>query len=367
MTQRKDILHLIISLERGGFETALLRMLPHLQEDFTHTIITLQKPGVMAPLFEEKGIKVFCLEQKSLFDLSSYFRLVKLVRSQKPALILTYLFHADAVGRCFLQFFVSCKVISSLGTTYNFKRYWPARLFERLSKYLADGYIANAPRVREVYMQRFGVDPKKIWVMPCGLDIGPLEKTPASDSLRTEIGVRKEDFIIICVANLHINKGHRFLLEAFEQFSRQYPDSKLFIVGEGEERAALINQIQKYTSKDKVFFLGRRPDVPALLALSQVFVLPTFFEGLSNAIMEAMAARVLVITTDIPENRQLIIHQETGLLCPPQDVDCLHQALVKARENDYFSLRENAYVKIKREYGMPEKIALWKNVFHQLS
>lgn len=367
MKNNKHIFHIIISLQRGGFETALLRMLPHLQEDFRHTIVTLKEPGSMAPLFKERGIDVLCLNQKNLFDIFSYFRLWQILKIQKPDLIFTYLLHADIVGRFFIQFFVPCKVISSLGTTYNFKKYWPARLFERLSKPLAAGYMANAQSVRDVYVEKFGVSKEKIWVVPCGIDISVFENVSVDYSLQKELGIQPEDFVIICVANLHVNKGHRYLLEAFEDFFAEYPESKLILVGEGEERKALEKQIENYSSKHNVLFLGKRTDVPNLLALSNVFVLPTFFEGLSNAIMEAMAAKVLVIATDIPENRQLITNEETGFLIPTKTAIDLKRVLVKVKKNSYSAIREQAYLNLKQDYDIHKKILVWNNFFHKLS
>lgn len=367
MTARKNILHIIISLQRGGCENVLLRMLPPLKKDFNHIILTLKEPGPMAPLFEEQGIRVICLKQASIFDILSYPRLLRMVQKEHPNLIITNLLHADIIGRMFLQFFFPCKVISYIGTTYNFARYWPARLFERLSKHLADGYMANAESVRKVYIEKFKVSPKKIWTLPRGLDIEIFENTQANQGLYTTLGIREGDFVIICVANLHVNKGHRFLLEAFEQFFQQHPQSTLLVIGDGEEKEILKHQVATYTSRSRILFLGRRTDIPELLSLSHVFVLPTFFEGLANAIMEAMAAKVFVITTDIPENRQLITHQETGLLCPTKNASCIYEALLQIKNNAYPHIPERAYEKIKKEYSMPEKVQLWNDFFHQLS
>ena len=86
---------MIRTLEVGGCEGALLRMLPCIKDDFKHIILTLQKEGSLAPLFKEQGIQVISLNQKNLLDITSYFRLRKILRDINPDLIITNLLHAD--------------------------------------------------------------------------------------------------------------------------------------------------------------------------------------------------------------------------------------------------------------------------------
>ena len=145
--------------------------------------------------------------------------------------------------------------------------------------------------------------------------------------LRESLSIKADNFIIICVANLHINKGHRYLLEAFETVYQEHPATRLLIVGDGVEYNNLKNQIKEFQSKNNITFLGRRTDVPELLKISDCFVLPTLFEGQSNAIMEAMASGLPIITTDIPENQALIDDKHSGILVPIKSSDELVHAL----------------------------------------
>lgn len=368
MPPRTKIAHLIVSLERGGAEMALLRMLPLLNEDFEHLIVTLRGKGPLAPEFEAKGIRVISLNQVNLFDIPSYIRLKHILRSLAPDLVLTNLLHADLVGRLFVQFTTHCPVISSLVTTYNSRQYWIARLFERMTKRLATGYVANAESVKLAYIRDFGVRPERIHVMPCGIDIALFQDTPINHSVEADLGLLGEDFVVICVANLHQNKGHRFLLEAFEEFYRQHPDTKLLLVGEGPEKNTLLSQIKQYHSKSSIFFLGRRNDVPSLLKLADVFVLPTFFEGMSNALMEAMASGLLVITSDIPENRELIEPGRNGLFCPVGDAHSIAKALEESFKNHNLreALARNGLLFINEHYALAQAITRWKLTYSLL-
>ncbi len=369
MSQKKKILQLIRTLEIGGCEGALLRMLPLIKDDIEHIILTLQKKGSLAPLFEKEGIRIIALEQKNLLDIPSYFRLKKILQEIQPHLIVTNLLHSDIVGRLFIQFIVPCRVVSSLVTTYNFGPYWPARLFERSTKYLANRYMANAESVKYVYVKKFGVNPQKISVLPRGIDTDFFSNIMPDPELQMKLGITETDHVAICVANLHPNKGHRFLLEAFEKLYKTKKNIKLLLVGEGQEKENLLRQVEAYQSKNNILFLGKRDDVPKLLQLSHVFVLPTFFEGMSNAIMEAMASGLPTITTDIPENQELITHNEHGLLCPIGESKCLEKSLELLFVDTELanSLGKNAQKKMQEKYNFPKTTSDWKNFFLQMA
>lgn len=313
MTQKKKILHIIQSLGNGGCENMLLRTLPLLRE-FDHRIITLKEFGELAPKFVASGTTVETVHCDGFFDIAGILRLQKLVREENPDIIITYLFHADMLGRLALK--TTAPIIPFLRTTYNHPKYFIARMLEWFTKTLVHHYLANSEAVKDFYVKYIGVAPEKITVIPNGIDTAYFDSIKPDFELRKSLGLAPEDFVIICVANLHVNKGHRYLLEAFEAISPRAQATKLLLVGDGEEKENLKQQIKNYRSKNNIFLLGRRTDVLQLLKISDCFVLPTLFEGQSNAILEAMAAGVPVVTTDIPENKILIQDKQTGYLTP---------------------------------------------------
>lgn len=353
MIQKKKILHIIQSLGNGGWENALLRLLPLLTDEFEHHIITLRELGELAPQFTEKGISVTTIHWKGFFDFAGYQRLHSETRQLAPDVVITYLFHADVIGRLFLQKKISAPVIPFLGTTYNYPKYLPAKIFERLTKKYAHHYLANSPAVRDFYIKGIGVPKEKITTIPTGINVDYFDSIPTDLKLRESLNMIPTDFVIICVANLHPNKGHRYLLEAFENIYREYPAAHLLIVGDGIERDNLRNQIRTYTSKNNISFLGRRTDVPQLLKISDCFVLPTLFEGMSNAIMEAMASRLPVITTNIPENKVIIKNGETGILVETRSADEIANSIQKIIDSNSKSLLgDNARNFIKENFSI---------------
>lgn len=366
----KKIVHIIQALDNGGCENMLLRTLP-LLDGFDHTLIVLNREGDLSEKFKEKGFEIINIGQKNLLNPFPYFRLIKIVKRINPGVIITYLFHADMIGRIVIQFFTKHRAIPFLRTTYNHPKYWIARLAEKLTKYFTKKYLANSESVKNFYVETIGVKREKITVIPNGIDVDFYDKIERDNNLRKDLGIEKEEVAIICVANLHINKGHRYLLKAFEQLctsphfqgGKLKRGLKLLLAGDGNEKENLLKQIKNYNSKENILFLGKRSDVPQLLKISDIFVLPTLFEGMSNAIMEAMTCELPIITTDIPENKELIENDRSGLLIPAKNSASLTEAIEKIISDKYLreDLGKNAKEKIKEKLDLKKILLLWNN------
>lgn len=363
MPQKKKILHIIQSLDNGGCENMLLRTLP-LLDGFQHKIITLKEFGELTPAFVSAGIEVKTIHCDHLFDIPGIRRLRRLIREEKTDIIITYLFHADMLGRLALYDVTESPIIPFLRTTYNHPKYLVARILEWCTKSLVKRYLANSEAVKNFYINHIGIPPEKITVIPNGIDISVYENASGSKIIR-KLNLPDHRFVITCVANLASNKGHRYLLEAFESVFQQHPEAYLLLVGDGPERRNLENQIKKYQSKNNIFFLGRRTDVPDILKASDCFVLPTLFEGMSNAILEAMAAGLPVITTDIPENRMLLEKSSTGFLIEPKDETSLALSILNIIKDQSLAekLSKNAHLIVQKKYSLQSTAKLWVNFF----
>ena len=374
MPQKKKIIHIIQSLENGGCENVLLRTLPLLQ-DFEHKIITLKTFGELTPKFVSAGIAVETIHCRGFFDISGIRRLQKTVKEENPDIIITYLFHADMLGRLALCNISQTPIIPFLRTTYNHPKYLVARILEWLTRPLVNQYLANSEAVKNFYVDTIGVRPEKITVIPNGINIEYFNSITPDSELKKSLGIDPDDFVIICVANLHINKGHQYLLEAFERLRTSSttchpgPDPgsspkqklKLLLVGDGEERKKLEQQIESYRSKNNILFLGKRSDVSNLLKISNLFILPTLFEGMSNAIMEAMACELPIITTGINENKELIENNQTGILVPTKSSEAIYKAIKTILENPELrkNLSKNAKLFIGESFSLNKIATEW--------
>jgi glycosyltransferase involved in cell wall biosynthesis len=154
--------------------------------------------------------------------------------------------------------------------------------------------------------------------------------------LRHELGIARGERIVGAVGNLYEVKGHRYLLEAVPGILRACPRTTFLIAGRGELEEPLRSQARRLGIDARVRFLGLRPDIPALLSLCDVFVQPSLSEGLSVAILEAMAAALPVVTTRVGGNPELVVDGETGVLVeqanPRQLADAVTRLLTDSAE-----------------------------------
>lgn len=148
-------------------------------------------------------------------------------------------------------------------------------------------------------------------------------------STRAELGL-DDEFIIVCVANLIPYKGHADLLDALAQRRDMLPPWRLLLVGRDDGIGAELRaQAQQAGIEKNVVLLGPRSDVAALLTASDLSVLASHEEGFSNAVLEAMAAGLPVVATDVGGNAEAVVNGETGFIVPSHDPDALGEALEK--------------------------------------
>lgn len=160
-----------------------------------------------------------------------------------------------------------------------------------------------------------------------GIDPGRYRPGPEGAAVRRELGIPPGAFAVGVVGRLDPIKDHPTLFRAFAQLRAADPGARLLVVGDGPERARL-----EAAGGEGVLFLGDRRDVPELLRVLDVFVLPSRNEGISNTILEAMATGLPVVATRVGGNPELVEDGLTGALVPPGDVNALAAALGRYRD-----------------------------------
>jgi glycosyltransferase involved in cell wall biosynthesis len=174
--------------------------------------------------------------------------------------------------------------------------------------------------------------------------------------------------VVAVVANLWPVKDHRTLIEAAARVQQRIPDVRFALVGDGPERGYLEARIAELGLSRAVHLLGTRYDVPAILAGAVAFCLPSRAEGLSNAIMEGMAAGLPVVATDAGGNAELVRHGTTGFVVPIGDAEAMARRLVdlltdtgRARE---MGLRGRAVA--EEQLSLERKQAAYRDLYCRL-
>lgn len=318
-SSRPITLHLITGLLPGGAENSLLKNLPHLDPRIDHQICCFRDHGPVGELLTQKGIKVYYLDAKNILDISVHRRLYRLLKTLKPLVLVTYLPHADLAGRFIGRWARVPLIICSVRVKYTASFfYFPYFLLDGLTSFLVDHFHFVSSTIARQYRRYLFIPARKITVIPNGLDLSRFN-TPGKTNFLRRLSIPPHHQVICCVARLRSQKGHHYLLSAFQRLLIKKPDTTLLLIGDGPLRASLTRSISKLGLTGSARLLGTRTDIPDLLRSCDVFVLPTLFEGLSNSLLEAMAAACPILTTNLPENSELIRHNINGLLVPPRN------------------------------------------------
>jgi len=185
-----------------------------------------------------------------------------------------------------------------------------------------DRYLAVSREIADELVERLGWPEEKIEVVYNAVDVARAA-VEAPSGLRQQLGGGEGRPLVLTPARLDAQKGHRVLFEAI----RQLPDATFLLAGEGPEREPLEALAAQLGIADRVRFLGRREDVPELLAACDVFALPSLYEGSSLALLEAMAAGIPIVSSAIGGTEELIEDGRSGLLAAPGDAEGLAAAL----------------------------------------
>jgi glycosyltransferase involved in cell wall biosynthesis len=193
---------------------------------------------------------------------------------------------------------------------------------QRLAYVFASRVVANSQAAADRLVQE-RVPRRKISVIPNGLDVAAFASKTSKARLRR----------IVTVANLRTEKAHEVLLESARIVLARYADAEFWIVGDGARYDELTALARRTGIDGRTRFFGHREDVPALLAESDIFVLPSRSEAFPSGLIEAMAAGLPVVATAVGGNRELVQHGRNGLLVPPDDARALAAAIMDLIES----------------------------------
>lgn len=205
------------------------------------------------------------------------------------------------------------------------------RAVNRLFCRLADRVIVNAEAIKRILVAE-GYRRERITVIPNGILCPPLEKDK-DPFLRQEFGLSVDDVLIGVISRIARGKGLEYLLDAAPEVIARIPRAKFLIIGDNsfnpEYREELKRQTIRLGLQDRVVFTGFRLDVPRILSSLTVSVLPSLNEGLSNSLLESMAAACPVVATTVGGNPEVVVDGETGFLVPPRNPAALVEAICR--------------------------------------
>ena len=322
------LLFLVVGLGVGGTESHLLELASRIdRKKFEVVVVSLKPGGALVAELESRGVRVVSLNGKGKMDLRVLFRLREILLIERPDVVQSFLFWANMASRLVRQAGKKVYVVSAYHDQV-IREGWLNRFVDRVTMRWTNRLVCCSHAVRRSVQSRIGGREEQFVVIPFGVDAGRFRG--AAGLLRNDLGLQEELPIIGTVCRLvEPKKGLTYLLEAVAQLEQEAkkPVCQVLLVGEGPAEPHLRSLSEQLGISSRVAFVGVRRDIPEVLALMNLFVLPSLYEGFGIAILEAMAAGRPVVATTVGGIPEFVMNGETGILVEPGDAAALARAI----------------------------------------
>ncbi len=354
MSAPRRLAYLIDTRKTGGAQRQLAGLLAHLPAACERTVYVWQETPEALGRVDFPRARLRLLGGGSMLRARgwlAFLRLVRHLRRDPPDCLHATLGTANLVAPV-AGALSGVPVLTSrrdLGDWMRPRHRWLAR---RIAPRAA-AVIANAEAVKQAAATLEGLPPKRIHVIPNGVDLPPALPGSERAAIRSALGASPEETVVVQVATLTRVKDHATALRAAERLRSAGVAFRWWMVGEGPLRRALEAEAAARGLGERVRFPGSRSDVPALLAAGDVAVLTSRSEGFPNAVLEAMAAGRPVVATDVGGTAEAVRPERTGLLVPPGDGEALAEALRRCADDPALRRRlgDAGRERARSEYG----------------
>jgi sugar transferase (PEP-CTERM/EpsH1 system associated) len=315
------LLHVIDELALGGTELAMVRLARHLDTERFESHVCAFLSGAVEAELQNAALPYVIIAKRRAFDASLLLRLTAWVKREHVQLIhcrsLQGILYGGLAALLTRVPFV-CSIHGE--NTLRLQRAVPIL---RFSARCARALLTVSESLKSLTAQTVGIPPERIRVIYNGVDLNKFSRD------RVQGHPIPHAAHVGCVGTLRPVKGHSYLVEAIAEVRQNIPHVRLSLAGDGPMRDELEHLQQSLGLNGNVSLLGQRDDVHELLRQFDVFALPSLSEGISNALLEAMAVGLPVIATNVGGNPEVVRHGATGLLVPPQDSRALADALLQ--------------------------------------
>jgi glycosyltransferase involved in cell wall biosynthesis len=319
----------------GGVENLILEICKKLDKNkVSPLVIVFQKDGKLQNEFAKENIPVFIVEKGSGLAYIMPFKLANLFKKNKIDLVNTHNQGAWLYGGIAAKL-AGIPLLQTEHTTYAYlpKKAQRWNLLEFGLSLLTQQINTVSKSVADYMIHKEHISKNKIKIIYNGIDPHRYEVKFDVVLKKEKLGIKESEIIIGNIASLSDKKDQSTLLKAFQLVTKQIPNIKLLIAGEGCLRNELINLSKDLGLENKVSFLGNRRDIPELLQTFDLFVLSSIMEGFPIVLLEAMAAGLPIIATDVDGNSESVIHGETGLIVKPRDINEMANAIIQLLTN----------------------------------
>ena len=371
------VVHLISSLETGGTEMMLFKLLAAANKDeFNNSVISLTKGGAIAERIAGLGVPVENLGMsRSTPSPVGMLRLYRALRRERPDVLQTWLYHSDLLG------YFAGKLARVPALAWNIRcsttddRYftgmtgWVVRLLARLSA-KPDAVIVNSDAGRTIH-EGLGYKPRRWDMIPNGFDLTRFRPDSAARSaVRDELGIPSDAAVIGLVARFDPLKDHGTFLRAAAQLLGSNPSTHFVLVGAGVDsnNPFLSDLIDEMGISSQVHLMGERSDAARITATFDIATCSSTGEGFPNIIGEAMASGVPMVTTDVGDARLIV--GDTGVVVPVANPKALAkgwQDVLDLGAEGITALGERARARVSDHYDIDGVAEQYATIYRNLA
>ena len=315
----------------GGAEKQLYLLATSLPDTFKPIVVQLSRFKSLPLNSGNAGrVKVLHFPTKKLYSPSGLYQLIRLsmvAKHEKVDIIHTFFEKSEVMGWLSARLSgIPIWITSRRDLGFKRKKIYD-KIF-RLTSKDCKKCIANCYAVKDQVVQQNNLASEKVEVIYNGLDLSGYQKPFGDKSLSKELGIVDGTPLVGLIANFNFEiKGHVYFLGAAKKILETVPNVKFLLVGDGPLRPRYEEIVNELGVKKNVFFLGKRNDVPAIILDLDISVLSSTSEGLSNVILESMAAGKPVIATNVGGSPEMVVNDITGYLVPPADSSAMAGAI----------------------------------------
>lgn len=332
--RQRRVFHLLDSLNVGGTETQAVELALRMAgPEYKITMGCLHAEGPLLERLQGSPIELREFHPRGGLDsplgLYQLARLVLFLKREQVDVVHTHDLWSNLMGVPAAKVAGVPAIISSRRDLAHFDWYQgPKRAWLRRIQNLSDVVLANATPIRDALIAEDGFAPETLRVIHNGVDTLKFQQGKR-DRSRLFPGLENAKLVVL-VGNMHSDvKGHPWLIAAAPTVIREFPSTCFVFAGDGDMRPRFEKQVADLGLRDHFLFLGRRSDIPDVLASCDIAVLPSRAEGLPNAVLEYMAAGLPVVVSRVGGNSELVQDGVTGLLAPSEDPSAIADALLR--------------------------------------
>ncbi|WP_373056136.1 glycosyltransferase family 4 protein [Zunongwangia sp. H14] len=376
----KKVLFLIDTVQTGGAEKSLSLIAEYFTE-YEPVFVQIYVGSNRRPsAITNSNIRVIYLNIEGKYNFGEAVKaLVPVYEREKPDVVHSTLFKADIISRRLKKKYPGIPLINSfVNNSYGKIRYknLPLKqkatlklveLYDRYTAKSVDFFISNSQAIKETNTKALHIDPNEVKVIFRGREIPENDfSEDVLQNLKRELQVENKT-VLINVGRQMERKGQFDLIESLPKVFKKNPNCVLILAGEGPIRPMLEKRTKELGLEKSILILGHRKDVLELLAISNIFVFPSYYEGLPGALLEAMIAGKLIVCSDIPENKECT-NQESALFFEVGNREALSNQLdyaIKYEEN-LQHLKEQAKEQAKQKFDVKQIAVKYEEVYNNL-